>query len=66
MVKKKGKGEVYDYKSQKYVIKEIDEENDIKNEDEDKDVEDINENDENENDEIDENLHDEIDKFFLA
>ena len=64
--KKKGKGEIYDYKSQKYVIKEIDEENDIKNEDEDNYSEDINENDENEKDEIGENSHDEIDKFFLS
>jgi len=42
--KKKGKGEIYDRKYEDYVLKEIDEENDIKNEDKndyDKDIDNL-------------------------
>ena len=47
---KKGKKRIYSYKYKKYILKEIDEENDIKNENEDNYVEETLKYENNEND----------------
>ncbi len=49
--KKKGKGEIYDYKSKKYELKEINEENEINNEEKDNDFEETLNDKDNEEDE---------------